>query len=69
MPMFPLARTVKSDSPDEEATLNGLSGVEDELCRLNENVEEVAFTPATVPLSSNTPVASVEGDPQIAAFP
>lgn len=57
MPMFPFERIVKSDVPDEDATLNGLIAALP--CTLNEYEDEVALIPATVPLSSSDDVPSV----------
>lgn len=69
IPTLPLERIVKNDSPDEDATLNGLRTVDDELCTLNANVDDVALTPATVPLSRRLEVASVFADVQRAINP
>ena len=57
MPMFPFASTVKSETPDDDATLNGLT--EGEPCTFKVNDDDVAFTPATVPLSKKSPVERV----------
>ena len=58
-PMFPLERIVKSDTPVEEATLNGLSGVVVEDCTLKAKEDEDALTPKTVPLSMRVEVPTV----------
>ena len=59
IPMFPLERTVKSETPVEDATLNGLRGVPVEDCTLRAKDDEVALMPATVPLSSSEEVPNV----------
>ena len=59
IPTFPLARIVNIDTPVEEATLNGLSAEEVELCTLKVNVDEVALIPSTAPLSMSVDVPSV----------
>ena len=56
-PTFPLASTVKSDVPVEEATLNGFWLPDP--CTLKVIVDDVALTPATIPLSRRIPVANV----------
>ena len=50
-PTFPLAATVNSEVPVEEATLSGLTPGAP--CTLNVYEDEVALIPATVPLSRN----------------
>lgn len=67
-PIKPLARILKNDVPVEEATLKA-SLVPAFPCTLNVTVEEVAFTPATVPLSRNSPVESAEADVHLAKNP
>ena len=59
IPTFPLAKIVKSDTPVEEATLNGLSPVDVALCTLSVKVEDVALIPSTVPLSIRVEVPTV----------
>ena len=59
-PMFPLARIVKSDTPVEEATLNGLRADDVEDCTLKAKLEEDALTPRTVPLSIRVEVPTVD---------
>ena len=59
IPMLPPARTVKSDCPVEDATLNGLSGVDVELCTLRAKLDEDALTPRTTPLSMRVEVPTV----------
>ena len=59
IPMLPPARTVKSDCPVEDATLNGFSGVDDELCTLRAKLDEDALTPRTTPLSMRVEVPTV----------
>jgi hypothetical protein len=49
MVVEPLAATKKSEVPELEATLKGFKFPEP--CTLKDTVEEVAFTPATVPLA------------------
>jgi hypothetical protein len=44
----------------DEATLNGLSGVEVEDCTLNAKLEDDALIPSTVPLSISVEVPTVE---------
>ena len=58
-PMFPLASMVKRDCPVEDATLNGLRIVEEELCTLRAKLEEDALTPRTTPLSIKVEVPTV----------
>jgi hypothetical protein len=60
IPTFPLERIVNIDTPVDEATLNGLRGVDVELCTLKAKVEDVALTPSTVPLSRSVEVPSVD---------
>jgi hypothetical protein len=60
-PTFPLARIEKSDTPVEDATLNGLSAVDVDDCTLNANVDDVALIPATTPLSRSVDVPRVVG--------
>jgi hypothetical protein len=50
---------VNIEAPVDEATLNGLSTVEVELCTLKAKVEEVALIPVTVPLSIRVEVPKV----------
>ena len=50
-PIFPLASIVKSETPEEEATLNGLIAEVEALCTLRAKEEDEALTPRTVPLS------------------
>jgi hypothetical protein len=68
-PTFPLERTVKSEAPVDDATLNGLSAVEVEDCTLKAKVEDVALIPATVPLSRSVEVPRVEAVNQRVAKP
>ena len=67
MPTLPLARILKNDVPDEDATLNGLS--EPVPFTLKDIVEEVAFTPETVPLSRRIPDVRDVGVNHVATFP
>ena len=67
IPTFPFVSIVKSEVPDEEATLNGFTA--DEPCTLNVYEDEVAFTPANVPLSRSSPVESVVGELNLATYP
>ena len=53
-PIFPFERIANSDAPVEDATLNGLTTVEDDDCTLRANEDDVALIPATVPLSIDT---------------
>jgi hypothetical protein len=62
IPTFPFASTVKSDVPDDDATLNGL--VAGAPCTLKVYEEDVALIPATVPLSILIPVPTVVGESQ-----
>jgi hypothetical protein len=57
IPTFPFAKTVSNCAPLEEATTNGFSVPLPWM--LNDTVDDVAFTPATAPLSSNVPVPKV----------
>ena len=57
IPTFPFCRIVKREVPVEEATLNGL--IPADPCTLKVTVEEVAFMPATVPLSKRVEVPRV----------
>ena len=59
-PMLPFERMVKSDTPVDDATLNGLSGDDVELWTLRVKVDEVALIPSTVPLSIKVEVPNVE---------
>ena len=68
-PTFPLASTVNSEVPVEDATLNGLRGEEVELCTLRANDDDDALTPNTVPLSIRVEVPTVEADSQRVAYP
>ena len=58
-PTFPLASTVKSETPVEEATLNGLIAEVEALCTLRAKEDEEALTPRTVPLSMSVEVPRV----------
>jgi hypothetical protein len=58
-PMNPRAVTAKSDTPDDEATLNGSRAVDDEDCTLNAKAVDVPLIPATVPLSIKVDVPRV----------
>ena len=69
IPMFPLARMVKSEDPVEDATLNGLSAVEVDDCTLNANKDEVALIPVTTPLSMSVDSPSVVEESQRVAYP
>jgi hypothetical protein len=69
IPIFPLAKIVKSDTPVEEATLNGLSPVEVALCTLSVKLDDVALIPSTVPLSINVEVPTVVEVSQRVAYP
>ena len=62
IPTLPFWRMVKSEVPVDDATLNGFKP--DEPCTLKVMVEEVALTPATVPLSIKSPVPSVVAESQ-----
>jgi len=62
IPTLPVAVTLKIDSPMEVETLNGSSVVVP--WTLNETVDEEALTPATVPLSIETPLERVEAEVQ-----
>jgi len=66
-PTFPLASTVNSDVPDEEATLNGLTAGAP--CTLKEYDDDVALIPATIPLSSKVEVPNVVGVSHLVANP
>ncbi len=66
-PTFPLAKILKNDVPDEDATRNGSTA--GDACRLKVTVEDVAFTPDTVPLSRKRPDESVEAPVQRARKP
>ncbi len=59
IPTFPFASTVKSEAPDDEATLNGLSADEVDDCTLKVYDDDVALIPATVPLSISVEVPRV----------
>ena len=60
IPILPLAKIVKTDVPEEDATLNGLTPAPP--CTLKVKDEEVALTPETVPLSRKRPVESDEAE-------
>ena len=57
IPTLPLARTLKSDEPEEDATLNGLTPADP--CTLSVKSDDVAFTPRTEPLSIKVEVPTV----------
>ncbi len=61
----PLAATVSREAPDDEATLKGFKVPVPWM--LKETVEDVAPTPATVPLSSSAPAVKVFGEVQMAS--
>lgn len=67
MPTLWLAVTARIEIPDEEATLNGFNAPLP--CTLKETVEEVAFRPATVPLSNKRLFPSVESPVQTGSLP
>jgi hypothetical protein len=60
---------VKRDTPVDEATLNGLSGVEVEDCTLNAKLDDDALIPSTVPLSISVEVPTVDEVNQRVAYP
>jgi hypothetical protein len=66
-PTFPLAKILKKEVPDEDATRNGSRA--GDACRLKVTVDDVAFTPDTVPLSRRRPDESVEAPVQRARKP
>ncbi len=57
IPTFPLARIVKRLVPVDDATLNG--SIPAEPFTLKVTVDDVAFTPSTVPLSIRVDVPRV----------
>jgi hypothetical protein len=57
IPTLPLVATMRYDVPDEEATLSGVRPAP--ACILNDTEDEVALTPATVPLSRTVEVPRV----------
>jgi hypothetical protein len=59
--------TVRNEKPDDDATVSGFTP--EDPCMLNVDVEVVALTPATVPLSKKSPVESVEVDVKRARYP
>ena len=59
-PTVPLARTVRRDAPEEDATLSGL--MPGFPCTLRLNDEDEALTPSTVPLSIRVEVPTVVAD-------
>ena len=67
IPTFPLAKIVRNEVPDDDATLNGLVAGDPWTLKVKE--EDVAFTPATVPLSWKSPVDNVVGDVHLASNP
>jgi hypothetical protein len=67
IPTFPLERIVKTEVPDDDATLNGL--VAAFACTLKEKEEDVALTPSTVPLSIRVEVLRAVVDVQRVAQP
>ena len=68
-PMFPLDRIVKSDTPDEDATLNGLRGDDVDDCTVKAKVDDVALIPVTAPLSIKVEVPRVVEVNQRVAYP
>ncbi len=57
IPTLPAEVTVNIEEPEDEETLNGFNVPLPWM--LNETVEEVALTPATVPLSKSMPMPVV----------
>ena len=69
IPTFPFANTLKYDVFDDDATLK-ISFVEPDTPRtLNAIVDDVALTPATVPLSISVPMPRVVADNQRDRYP
>jgi hypothetical protein len=68
-PTFPLASTVNSEPPVEEATLNGLSGDEVDDCTLKVKDEEDALIPRTDPVSIKVEVPRVVSVSHLVAYP
>ena len=67
MPTLPEALTTIKEVPEEEATLKGSRVVVP--WTLNDTVADVAFTPATVPLSKRVPSVKVLVPFHLATFP
>jgi hypothetical protein len=58
-PIFPLAKTVSNDVPDDDATLKGLVLEPEIACTLKINDDDVAFTPENIPVSISEDVPRV----------
>ncbi len=65
----PEGSTDRYDASVEDATLKIVFALPDTPRTLNATVEDVAFTPATVPLSSNVPVVKAVEDNHVATLP
>ena len=59
MPTLPLARILRNEVPEEDATLNGLRLDVEVACTLKTNDDDVALIPVKTPLSISVEVPSV----------
>lgn len=68
IPTFPWLVTLKKEVPEEEATLNG-SMLPAVPWMLKLMLDDVAFCPATVPLSSRVPIVAPVEEAQTITYP